>query len=99
MHRPVLATDEIEAVARRFKLSGVPVHLELLSLLEETVGEIVEATGYWQANVSKQLSTMPEEGLLARRRDGVPMYDDNDDPALRALCLLVRIRLREETGH
>lgn len=101
MDRPLVAAKEIEAVARRFKLLGAPVRLELLNALQEdgeqTVGELVEATGYRQANVSKHLSMMAEGGLLARRRDGVHVYYAIDDPTLGALCLLVRTRLQEET--
>ncbi len=50
MNRPLVPPDEIEAVARRFEVLGEPVRLELLSALrgagEQTVGELVEATGY-----------------------------------------------------
>jgi ArsR family transcriptional regulator len=92
--------DEIEAVARRFEVLGEPVRLELLSALreagEQTVGELVEATGYRQPNVSKHLRIMAEDGLLARRRDGVHVYYALDDPTLGALCMLVSRRLREE---
>lgn len=103
MDRPLVPSDEIEAVARRFKLLGAPVRLELLNALreggEQTVGELVEATGYRQANVSKHLGTMAENGLLARRRDGVHVYYALDDPTLPALCMLVSRRLREEAGE
>jgi ArsR family transcriptional regulator len=100
MDRPLVPPDEIEAVARRFEVLGEPVRLELLSALreagEQTVGELVEATGYRQPNVSKHLRIMAEDGLLARRRDGVHVYYALDDPTLGALCMLVSRRLREE---
>ena len=100
MDRPLVPPDEIEAVARRFEVLGEPVRLELLSVLHEagerTVGEIVDATGYRQPNVSKHLSALAEEDLLVRRRDGVHVYYALDDPTLGALCLLVSRRLRSE---
>jgi ArsR family transcriptional regulator len=100
MNRPLVPPDEIEAVARRFEVLGEPVRLELLSALrgagEQTVSELVEATGYRQPNVSKHLGVMAEEGLLTRRRDGVHVYYALDDPTLGALCMLVSRRLREE---
>lgn len=100
MNHPLVPPDEIEAVARRFQLLGAPVRLELLNALqdagERTVGEVVEATGHQQANVSKHLSMMADEGLLARRREGVHVYYSIDDPTIGALCLLVCTRLQEE---
>ncbi len=100
MDRPLVPPDEIEAVARRFEVLGEPVRLELLSTLqragEQTVGELVEATGHRQPNVSKHLRIMTEDGLLARRRDGVHVYYALDDPTLGALCMLVSRRRREE---
>jgi ArsR family transcriptional regulator len=100
MDRPLVPPDEIEAVARRFEVLGEPVRLELLSVLheagEQTVGEIVDATGYRQPNVSKHLSILTEEDLLVRRRDGVHVYYALDDPTLGALCMLVSRRLRSE---
>ena len=100
MDRPLVPADEIDAVARRFEVLGEPARLELLSALrtagEQTVGELVEATGFRQSNVSKHLSTMAEEGLLVRRRDGVHVYYALDDPTLGALCMLVSRRLRAE---
>ncbi|WP_118839860.1 ArsR/SmtB family transcription factor [Salinibacter ruber] len=103
MDRPLLPPDDIKPVARRFDVLGAPARLRLLSALhatgEQTVGELVEATGIRQSNVSKHLGLMAEEGLLARRRDGVHVYYALDDPTLGALCMLVSRRLREENGQ
>ncbi|WP_103020272.1 ArsR/SmtB family transcription factor [Salinibacter altiplanensis] len=100
MDRSLLPSDEVEAVARRFDVLGVPARLRLLSALhakgEQTVGALVEATGFRQSNVSKHLGRLTEEGLLARRREGVHVYYTLDDPTLGALCMLVSRRLRDE---
>lgn len=89
--------DERDAVAHRFRLLGEPVRLELLSVLHEhgemAVGDLVDQTEQRQANVSKHLGLMADEGLLARRRDGVYVYYAIQDPTLGALCQLVRGRL------
>ena len=90
----------MEQAARRFRLLGEPVRLELLNHLhvrgEMTVQQLVEATGYQQANVSKHLGQMAEEGLVTRRKDGLYSYYSISDPTLSALCMLVCGRLREE---
>jgi ArsR family transcriptional regulator len=100
MNRPLVSPDDIDAVARRFEVLGEPARLKLLSALrtsgEQTVGELVEATGFRQSNVSKHLGMMAEEGLLTRRRDGVHVYYGLDDPTLGALCMLVSRRLADE---
>jgi len=100
MNRPLVSPDDVDAVARRFEVLGEPARLKLLSVLrtngEQTVGELVEATGFRQSNVSKHLGMMAEEGLLARRREGVHVYYALDDPTLGALCMLVTQRLQEE---
>jgi len=100
MNRSLVSPDDVDAVARRFEVLGEPARLKLLSVLrtngEQTVGELVEATGSRQSNVSKHLGMMAEEGLLTRRREGVHVYYALDDPTLGALCMLVTQRLQEE---
>jgi len=95
----LVPADQIDAVARRFRLLGEPVRLRLLNVLAEegemTVGDLVEATGQRQANVSKHLGLMADEGLLTRRREGVYVYYSLHDPTLSALCLLVSTQLQE----
>jgi len=97
---PLVPPDQLEAVARRFRLLGEPVRLELLSVLhdegEMAVGDLVDATGHRQANVSKHLTRMAEEGLLTRHQDGLYVYYAVADPTLAALCQLVRGRLDGE---
>ncbi len=89
--------DQRDAVAQRFRLLSEPVRLEILDVLHEqeemTVGDLVDATGHRQANVSKHLSRMADADLLTRRRDGVHVYYSIKDPTLAALCQLVRARV------
>jgi ArsR family transcriptional regulator len=99
---PLVPADQIDAVARRFRLLGEPVRLRLLNVLadegESTVGDLVEATDQRQANVSKHLGLMADENLLTRRRDGVYVYYSISDPTLSALCLLVSTQLKEDAS-
>jgi len=99
---PLVPSDQLDAVARRFRLLGEPVRLELLSVLhdegEMSVGDLVEATGHRQANVSKHLNRMAEDGLLARRQDGLYVYYAVADPTLAALCQLILGRLNAEVA-
>lgn len=92
--------DDIEAVARRFRLLSEPARLDLLDALygedKKSVGELVDATGQRQANVSKHLKRMAEAGLLTRTKEGVHVYYAVADPTLAALCQLVRARLAGE---
>lgn len=101
MEQSLVPSDQLEGVAQRFALLGEPVRLELLNVLyargEMTVGDLVEATGHRQANVSKHLGLMADDGLLARDRDGVYVYYAIDDPTLASLCLLVSTQLGEES--
>lgn len=101
MSRELLPTDFIDQVARRFKLLSEPVRLQLLNHLhvhgEQTVQELVSATGHQQANVSKHLLQMAREGILSRRKAGLNVYYAIDDPTISSLCLLVCGRLRQET--
>lgn len=89
-------------VARRFRLLGEPVRLELLNQLqvngEMNVQRLVELTGHGQANVSKHLRLMEEEGLLSRRQDGLYAFYRLEDPSLAALCMIVCGQLSVQTA-
>lgn len=100
MSRKLIPKHLLDQVARRFKLLGEPVRLNLLNQLhvhgEMPVQALVEATGQQQANVSKHLGQLAEEGLVARRKEGLYVYYRIADPTLSALCMLVCGQLRQE---
>ncbi len=77
-------------MARRFAVLGEPTRLRLLNQIhahgEMSVGDLVEATGGAQANVSKHLAVMLGERMVARRRDGSRALYRIADPSLMALC-------------
>jgi len=94
-----LTPAQLRAIAQRFKALAEPSRLEILQALrsgERTVSEILEATEFGQANVSKHLQTLFAAGLVERRRDGVTArYRLADGDVLR-LCELMCGRLEKE---
>jgi len=63
---------------------------------ETSVGELVEATGGSQANVSKHLGVLLGERMVARRRDGSRALYRIADPTLISLCDEVCAAVREQ---
>lgn len=100
--KTLIPREQLDQVARRFRLLGDPVRLEILNLLhvrgEMTVQELVAATGQSQANVSKHLRLLREAGLVARRQEGPYAYYRINDPMLAALCVLVCSQVPEATA-
>ncbi|HKZ05769.1 MAG TPA: metalloregulator ArsR/SmtB family transcription factor [Methylomirabilota bacterium] len=92
-HRPApLSREALELVAQRFRALGDPTRLALLQALferERTVQELCADTGASQANASKHLALLLEQGLVARRREGLFTRYRIADPTLQALCRLV----------
>ncbi len=90
----------VERVARRLKVLGDPVRLQILNALrvheELSVQELMDATGQRQANMSKHLGLMLREGIIARRKESINAFYTIKDPTLQGICLLVSNRLREE---
>ena len=89
----------LDLIATRFRALSEPMRLRLLNLLmagEKSVGELVEATGSSQANVSKHLSVLRQAGMIAIRKEGVSSVCGIADPTVHELCELMCSRLREE---
>ena len=84
-----LPADLVELIARRFRAIGEPMRIRLLDRLrdgEATVGELSEATGASQQNVSRHLSVLADAGILGRRKDGNRVYYRIVDAGVFALC-------------
>ena len=69
--------------------------LQALFERERTVQELCELTGTSQANASKHLALLLDQGLVARRRDGVYTRYRIADASLERLCGLVCASLAE----
>lgn len=94
-----LSALALELIAARFRALSEPMRLRLLNLMmggEMTVGQLVEATGSSQANVSKHLSVLREAGMIAMRKEGLSTFCLIADPIVTELCEMMCSRLREE---
>lgn len=81
-----------ELIAKRFRALGEPMRLRILQVLEageKPVNSIVDLLDSSQPNISKHLKALCEEGLVARRRDGLNVCYRIADPAIFQLCDLV----------
>jgi DNA-binding transcriptional ArsR family regulator len=79
----------IELVAERFRVLGVPMRLRLLDRLRDgdaTVGELQEALGASQQNVSKHLGILRGAGMVERTRTGNQVRYAVSDPSVFELC-------------
>ncbi len=88
----------LERVAEQFRALGEPSRLRLMNLLfdgEQTVGELVEASGLSLANVSKHLGLLHQVGWVTRKKDGVRVVYALADERTFGLCELMCNRVRE----
>ena len=84
-----LPDDLVELIARRFRAIAEPMRIKLLDRLrdgEATVGELSEAVGASQQNVSKHLVVLADAGILGRRKEGNHVYYRIVDEGVLALC-------------
>jgi DNA-binding transcriptional ArsR family regulator len=79
----------IELIAHRFRVIGEPVRIKLLDRLrtgEASVGELTEALGANQQNVSRHLAVLHDAGIVSRRKLGTKTLYAIADPTVFALC-------------
>jgi DNA-binding transcriptional ArsR family regulator len=79
----------IELIAQRFRVLGEPMRIKLLDRVrdgEATVGELQEALGASQQNVSKHLGILHAAGLVSRQKRGTSVVYAIDDPSVFDLC-------------
>ena len=92
MPKSTLNPGNLDYVATRFRILGVPLRLQILNELadgERTVSELVQATGSTQPNVSKHLTTLLAHRLVKREQRGNSAYYSVADPAVFELCEIV----------
>ena len=95
-----LPDELVELVAHRFRVLGEPMRIRLLDRLrdgEATVGDLSDALGASQQNVSKHLSVLAAAGLVARRKAGnhvvYRIADENVFQLCDQVCGSVRMQL------
>ena len=85
-----LSQAAAELIARRFRALSDPTRLRIVDLLrsreEASVGELSEALGGSQQNVSKHLSALLAEGFVARRKQGTSSIYRIADPDIHDIC-------------
>ena len=95
--------DELDPVFNRvaayFALLAEPMRLKIMHTVcldEKSVGQIVEATGATQTNVSRHLNRMHAAGVLKRRKDGSQVYYQVADATLTEMCRTACVRIAAE---
>jgi DNA-binding transcriptional ArsR family regulator len=79
----------IELVAQRFRVLGEPMRIKLLDRLRDgdaTVGELQQALGASQQNVSKHLGILYDAGMVSRVKDGNHTRYSISDSGVFELC-------------
>ncbi len=83
--------EMLEAISNRFKLLSEPMRLKILRALceqERTVNEIVIEVNASQANISKHLALMLDNGVVKRRKDGLKCFYRISDESVIYSCYL-----------
>jgi len=86
---------ELEKTARYFQMLSEVTRLKILYQLQsgpKFVGELVEAIGCSQGNISRQLDYLLREGILKREKQGVKALYSVADDVIMGLCKLVCAR-------
>ena len=89
-------------IAKKFKVLGDPLRLQILDFLrlrkELSVGEMTELLECSQPNASRHLSKLFEAGIVARRREGSTVLYFIEDFSVFALCEAMCGRLEKEAA-
>lgn len=96
-----MTPEKIGLVAERFRALAEPARLHILSALrhgEQTVGELVEATGFGTANVSKHLQLLHSAGFVTRRKEGLYVYYGLGSEDVFRLCDIMCGQLEAEAA-
>ena len=87
--QPHLPEPLVELIAQRFRVIGEPMRIRLLDHLRSgpaTVGELREALGTTQQNVSKHLGVLHQAGIVAREKRGNHAVYSITDESVFGLC-------------
>src|SRR5688572_1870501 len=79
----------VELIAQRFRVIGEPMRIRLLDHLRTgpaSVGELSEAVGATQQNVSKHLGVLLQAGIVSREKRGNHAVYSISDESVFDLC-------------
>ncbi len=88
----------LEEYSQFFRLLSEPARLQLLCQLKAgpmDVAALIEATGFSQSHISRQLGQLQRADLVRCERDGVRTIWSADSELVDDLCTLVQTRLRQ----
>lgn len=94
-----LTPEVLDLVAERFRALGEPARLRILNALrggERTVGELMEATGLGQANLSRHLQLLHGLRYVDRRKEGLYVFYRLASDDVFRLCDMMCGRLERE---
>lgn len=98
MPEPMPSPELLEETSRFFRLLSEPARLRLLWLLKQGARDVtamIEATGFSQSHISRQLGQLQRAGLVRCERDGVRLVYHAESELVDDLCALVQHRLRQ----
>lgn len=79
----------VDLIAERFRVIGEPVRIRILERLREdeaSVGELTDALGATQQNVSRHLAVLHAAGIVSRRKQGTRVIYAIADQTVFMLC-------------
>ena len=95
----ILSAGQLAVVSRLFGVLAEPSRLLLLQALHNgplTVGDLTEACGMKQANVSRHLAVLHDHRLVKRQRIGTSVRYEIADPMIFSLCNLVCRKMKRD---
>ena len=98
-------SDQVfETAAEVFRVMSAPMRLKIISSLcngEKNVGQLLNEIVTTQPNMSQHLNTLYQNGVIAKRRDGVQIFyrivNDRVVTLCRAMCTQIAIEQEYET--
>jgi DNA-binding transcriptional ArsR family regulator len=99
MPRFNLTPDLLERLAERFRALGETSRLRILTALlagERSVSQLMEETGLGQANLSKHLNVLHQQGFVIRRKEGLNVLYRLTDEEVFRICDLMCGKLERE---
>jgi DNA-binding transcriptional ArsR family regulator len=92
----------VELIAERFRVIGEPLRIRLLDRLrdgEASVGDLTEALGATQQNVSRHLAVLHAAGVVSRRKEGTRVIYGIADQTVFDLCETVCGSLQQSVAE
>ena len=97
---PSTESDQVfETAAEVFRVMSAPMRLKIISSLcngEKNVGQLLAEIVTTQPNMSQHLNTLYQNGVIAKRRDGVQIFYRIINDRVVTLCRAVCTQIERE---